>query len=77
MNRLECRCFCAAVAYDSASTDACRFCREEELAGRIEVLEKLRASMRELERDKRDAFKRYREQVSSRRASLVHFGLLI
>jgi hypothetical protein len=37
--------------------------REEELAGRIEVLEKLRITVRELEREKRDATKRYREQV--------------
>ncbi|GAA5970673.1 hypothetical protein JCM3765_005263 [Sporobolomyces pararoseus] len=38
---------------------------EEELAGRIEVLEKLRASVRELERDKRETLKRYREQSDS------------
>ncbi|GAA5889770.1 hypothetical protein JCM5296_002337 [Sporobolomyces johnsonii] len=38
---------------------------EEELAGRIEVLEKLRATVRELERDKREATKRYREQADS------------
>ncbi|GAA5927802.1 uncharacterized protein JCM15063_005998 [Sporobolomyces koalae] len=38
---------------------------EEELAGRIEVLDKLRASVRDLERDKRDASKRYREQADS------------
>lgn len=40
------------------------FHREEELAGRIEVLEKLRGSLRELEKEKRDSEKRYREQVS-------------
>ncbi|GAA6063970.1 hypothetical protein JCM10212_004780 [Sporobolomyces blumeae] len=38
---------------------------EEELAGRIEVVDKLRSSVRELERDKRDATKRYREQADS------------
>lgn len=37
--------------------------REEELAGRIEVLDKLRSSVRELEREKREGEKRYREQV--------------
>lgn len=37
--------------------------REEELAGRIEVLDKLRSSVRELEREKRESEKRYREQV--------------
>ncbi|KAM0745742.1 hypothetical protein T439DRAFT_384060 [Meredithblackwellia eburnea MCA 4105] len=38
---------------------------EEELAGRIEVVDKLRSSVRELERDKRDAEKRYRDQGDS------------
>jgi len=38
--------------------------REEELAGRIEVLEKLRGSVRDLEKEKRETLKRYREQVS-------------
>ncbi|KAL8290077.1 hypothetical protein RQP46_003016 [Phenoliferia psychrophenolica] len=38
---------------------------EEELAGRIEVLDKLRSSVRELEREKRDADKRYRDQGDS------------
>ena len=37
--------------------------REEELAGRIEVLDKLRGTVRELEKDKRESTKRYREQV--------------
>jgi hypothetical protein len=44
-------------------TDTVNCDREEELAGRIEVLDKLRSSVRELERAKRDAEKRYREQV--------------
>lgn len=38
--------------------------REEELSGRIEVLDKLRTSIRESEREQREAKKRYREQVS-------------
>ncbi|KAK4698848.1 hypothetical protein P7C70_g7423, partial [Phenoliferia sp. Uapishka_3] len=38
---------------------------EEELAGRIKVLDKLRTSVRELEREKRDADKRYRDQGDS------------
>jgi hypothetical protein len=37
---------------------------EDELSGRIEVLDKLRANVRELEREKKEATKRYREQVS-------------
>ncbi|BGP47259.1 hypothetical protein JCM10450v2_003111 [Rhodotorula kratochvilovae] len=35
---------------------------EEELGGRIEVLDKLRGTIRDLEREKREATKRYREQ---------------
>ncbi|GEM08376.1 hypothetical protein Rt10032_c05g2393 [Rhodotorula toruloides] len=38
---------------------------EEELAGRIEVLDKLRGTVRDLEREKREATKRYREQADS------------
>ncbi|KAI5480396.1 hypothetical protein MNV49_000971 [Pseudohyphozyma bogoriensis] len=38
---------------------------EAELAGRIEVLDKLRSSVRELERERRDGEKRYREQGES------------
>ena len=37
---------------------------EDELSGRIEVLDKLRANVRELEREKKEATKRYREQAS-------------
>ena len=36
---------------------------EEEMAARIEVAEKLRAQVRELEREKRDVQRRYNEQV--------------
>ncbi|GAA5823505.1 hypothetical protein JCM11251_000660 [Rhodosporidiobolus azoricus] len=38
---------------------------EEELAGRVEVLDKLRGTVRDLERDKREATKRYREQIDT------------
>ena len=38
---------------------------EEELATRIEVVDKLRAQMKELEKEKRDTLRRYNEQVSS------------
>ncbi|KAK4055527.1 hypothetical protein OIV83_000073 [Microbotryomycetes sp. JL201] len=38
---------------------------EEELAGRMEVLDKLRTQVKELERDRRDTTKRYREQADS------------
>ncbi|KAM0788970.1 hypothetical protein ACM66B_003043 [Microbotryomycetes sp. NB124-2] len=38
---------------------------EEELAGRMEVLDKLRTQVRDLERDRRDTTKRYREQADS------------
>lgn len=41
---------------------------EDELSGRIEVLDKLRATVRELEREKKEATKRYREQVSPERS---------
>jgi predicted nuclease with TOPRIM domain len=37
---------------------------EEEMAARIEVAEKLRAQVRELEKEKRDLHRRYNEQVS-------------
>jgi len=36
---------------------------EDELAARIEVIEKLRSQVRELEREKRDVQRRYNEQV--------------
>jgi len=36
---------------------------EEEMAARIEVAEKLRTQVRELEREKRDVQRRYNEQV--------------
>jgi septal ring factor EnvC (AmiA/AmiB activator) len=36
---------------------------EEELAARIEVIEKLRTQVRELEKEKRDIHRRYNEQV--------------
>lgn len=39
---------------------------EDELSGRIEVLDNLRANVRELEREKKEATKRYREQVSGK-----------
>ena len=38
------------------------------MSGRIEVLEKLRSTIRDSDRDKREAEKRYREQVSDRLA---------
>ncbi|KAK4057937.1 hypothetical protein OIO90_001156 [Microbotryomycetes sp. JL221] len=38
---------------------------EEELAGRIEVLDKLRTQVRELEKERRESTKRYREQADS------------
>jgi predicted nuclease with TOPRIM domain len=38
---------------------------EEEMAARIEVAEKLRTQVRELEKEKRDALRRYNEQVST------------
>ena len=37
---------------------------EEEMVARIEVAEKLRAQVRELEKEKRDVQRRYNEQVS-------------
>jgi len=37
---------------------------EEELSARIEVTEKLRTQVRELEKEKRDLHRRYNEQVS-------------
>ena len=47
---------------------------EEEMAARIEVTEKLRAQVRELEREKRDLQRRYNEQVRfvSSRTSFTH-----
>lgn len=42
-------------------TDQARM--DEEMATRIEVTEKLRAQVRELEREKRDLQRRYNEQV--------------
>ena len=36
---------------------------EEEMAARIEVVEKLRTQVRELEKEKRDLHRRYNEQV--------------
>ena len=38
---------------------------EDELAARIEVAEKLRDQVRELEREKRDLHRRYNEQVTT------------
>jgi predicted nuclease with TOPRIM domain len=38
---------------------------EEEMAARIEVAEKLRTQVRELEKEKRDVQRRYNEQVSN------------
>lgn len=37
---------------------------EEEMAARMEVTEKLRTQVRELEKEKRDLQKRYNEQAS-------------
>jgi len=47
---------------------------EEEMAARIEVTEKLRGQVRELEREKRDLQRRYNEQVRfvSSRTSFTH-----
>ena len=39
---------------------------EEEMAARMEVMEKLRTQVRELEKEKRDIQRRYNEQVSRR-----------
>lgn len=36
---------------------------EEELAGKLEIIEKLRTQVKELEKEKRDALRRYNEQV--------------
>lgn len=36
---------------------------EEELAAKLEIIEKLRIQVKELEREKRDAIRRYNEQV--------------
>lgn len=36
---------------------------EEEMAARIEVIEKLRTQVRDLEKEKRDLHRRYNEQV--------------
>ena len=36
---------------------------EEDLAARIEVIDKLRSQVRELEKEKRDTQRRYNEQV--------------
>ena len=36
---------------------------EEEMAARMEVIEKLRTQVRELEKEKRDIQRRYNEQV--------------
>jgi hypothetical protein len=36
---------------------------EDEMAGRLEVVEKLRDQIKELEKEKRDAQRRYKEQV--------------
>lgn len=37
---------------------------ENELAARLELVEKLRSQVRELEKEKRDTLRRYNEQVS-------------
>jgi len=42
---------------------------EEEMAARIEVTEKVRAQVRELEKEKRDLHRRYNEQVGSQRSA--------
>lgn len=38
---------------------------EEEMAARLEVIEKLREAVKELEKEKRDTIRRYNEQVGS------------
>jgi len=48
--------------------------REEELGGRIEVLDKLRTTLRELEREKKETAKRYREQVSTKPSLKTRLG---
>jgi hypothetical protein len=63
LSRVEREGFCWREAREEADGGSCN--REEELAGRIEVLDKLRTSVRDLEREKRDAAKRYREQARS------------
>ena len=37
---------------------------EEETAARLELVDRLRAQVQELEREKRDVFRRYNEQAS-------------
>lgn len=39
---------------------------EDEIAARVEVTDKLRAQLRELEKEKRDAQRRYNEQVKKK-----------
>jgi len=36
---------------------------EEELAGKLEIIDKLRIQVKELEKEKRDVLRRYNEQV--------------
>lgn len=42
---------------------------EEEMSARIEVTEKLRTQIRELEKERRDLHRRYNEQVSPQRCT--------
>lgn len=48
---------------------------EEELAGRLDIVDKLRSQMRELEKDKRDLQKRYNEQVGTFNPRMFFAGL--
>lgn len=60
-----CVCCACSIGETRLLIDELQAHREEELAGRIEVLDKLRATVRDLEREKREATKRHREQVRS------------
>lgn len=49
---------------------------EDEMGARIEVIEKLRSQVKELEKEKRDAIRRYNEQVS-RLGNLAQCSLIV
>lgn len=45
---------------------------EEDTAARLELVDRLRAQIQELEREKRDLHRRYNEQVGSPRIPSIH-----
>jgi len=51
-----------------AELDADQIRMEQEQEAKMDVIEKLRSQIRELEKDKRDATRRYNEQVSTARS---------